>query len=151
MKPVRARIPLPYRLILIAVLLTSWITGITVYIFQKWIRVSGEFGATFHPLQTDARQIHGAAAFGMMIIYGYLLASHVPFGWKQQRQRKLGLLLLTLQFLLIISGYIIYYTGNPQLLQYTATAHIIVGLTFPLILIAHITLSLEARRKRSKS
>jgi hypothetical protein len=145
MKAVRAKIPLPYRLILIGALLTSWTTGITIYILQKWVRVQGEFGLTYHPFQSDSRQIHGAAAFAMMIIYGYLLASHVPYGWKQQRQRKLGLLLLGLQFLLILSGYIIYYTANETLQHFTATAHIITGLTFPLILIAHIALALKAR------
>ncbi len=145
MKPVRARIPLTYRLILIGAILTSWTTGVTVYVFQEWVRVNGEFGLTYHPVQTITRQIHGASAFAMMIIYGYLLASHVPFGWKQKRQRKLGLLLLGLQFLLIISGYTIYYSGNKSLVHFTATAHIIVGLTFPLILISHIALALKAR------
>jgi hypothetical protein len=87
----------------------------------------------------------------MMIIYGYLLASHVPHGWKQQRQRKLGLLILGLQFFLILSGYIIYYTANESLQQFTCTAHIITGLTFPLILIAHIALALKARSKAKTS
>ena len=151
MKTVRSRIPLSYRLILIGMLLTSWITGITIYIFQKWVRVQGEFGLTYHPAQSDFRQIHGASAFAMMIIYGYLLASHVPHGWKQQRQRKLGLLILGLQFFLILSGYIIYYTANESLQQFTATAHIITGLTFPLILIAHIALALKARSKAKTS
>lgn len=146
MKPVRAKIPLPYRLTLIGVILTSWTTGITIYILQKWVRVQGEFGLTYHPSLSNFRQIHGAAAFAMMIIYGYILAAHVPSGWKQRRQRKLGLLLLALQFLLIISGYIIYYTGNENLFYLTATTHIITGLTFPLILIAHITLALQARK-----
>jgi len=151
MKPVRAKIPLSYRLTLFAVLLTLWITGVSLYLFQKYIRVSGEFGLTYHSSQVLFRQIHGAAAFTMMIIYGYLLASHVSYGWKQKRQRKLGVTLVLVQLSIIITGYMVYYVGNDFILHTAATTHLLLGLSFPLLLISHIYLVIRSKSSKTKT
>jgi len=150
MARVGAKIPYQYRIILFSVLLISWCTGIGVYIFQEWIRVETPIGLGLHPAQKITRNIHGAAAFAMMIIYGYILASHVPSSWRQNRQRIAGLFLIGMQFVLIISGYLVYYAAGEELLKVVKFTHLIVGVMFPTILIIHIIGAMVTKPKRRK-
>lgn len=140
MSPIRAKIPLNYRLFLFTVILVAWLSGIGTYILQEWVRVDTELGLSNHPQQYNIRRIHGVSAFLMMIIYGYMLASHVPASWKQNRQRISGIILLSAQFILIASGYFIYYFAkiDDWVTSYIKNTHLIVGILFPTMLIAHI-------------
>jgi len=118
----------------------AWVSGIGTYIFQEWVRVETIFGASYHPQGKNLRNIHGASAFFVMIVYGYLLASHIPAGWKQNRLRKSGLFLIGAQFLMIVTGYFIYYLAKEDDLvtEYIKLTHLIVGVMFPTMLIIHI-------------
>lgn len=152
MSPVKAKIPLNYRLVLFIVLLISWLSGLGTYIFQEWVRVDTEFGLSYHPQQKNIRRIHGASAFFMMIIYGYLLASHIPAGWKQKRLRKSGLVLIAAQFMMILTGYFIYYFAKEDDLatELIKTTHLIVGVLFPTMILVHIFSVIYAKARKSK-
>ncbi|MGJ8635013.1 MAG: hypothetical protein ACSHX7_13935 [Luteolibacter sp.] len=138
MPRVTIKIPWAYRSWLFTVLLTSWCTGIAFFILNRWITVEGDFGPEKHPWQFTILKVHGAAAFLMMIFYGYLLASHIPAGWKAKRQRALGLALVSAQGLLILTAYFLYYAAGESFRQFIGYAHLITGVTFPFLLLAHI-------------
>jgi len=138
MARVTFRIPWSYRIWIFLFLLISWLTGIAFFVLNKWIFVEGEFGPEKHPWQYPVLRIHGAAAFLMMITYGYLLASHVPAGWKQKRQRRSGLILVCAQGFLILSAYGLYYLADEGFRVLVSYAHALVGVTFPLLLAVHI-------------
>lgn len=152
MNKIRAKIPLNYRLFIFFLILIAWLSGIGLYIFQEWIRVDS---FSYHPFQKYIRRVHGAAAFLMMITYGYLLASHVPSSWKQRRLRISGLALLTSQFIMIITGYFIYYLiqENDIATDIVKATHLVVGLLFPTILIIHILTAIHSKptRKTNKA
>lgn len=148
MAKVRSKIPLNYRIVLFTVLSLSWCTGLGLYVMQRWIRVQTPFGEGYPEQLAFTRQVHGVAAFCMIFIYGYLLASHVPEGWKQRRMRGLGLTLLLMQLLMIVSGYIIYYASDPKLLVVVKYMHFVTGLSYPLILVCHIFSGALSRPRR---
>ncbi len=116
----------------------SWVTGVTFFVLNRWVEIEGEFGPEKHPAQATFLKVHGAAAFLMMIGYGYLLATHIPAGYKSQRQRVLGLSLVAAQGFLILTAYGLYYIGGADFRALVGYAHASVGFIFPLLLAAHI-------------
>lgn len=141
------RIERAYRLALFAFLLASWTSGISFFVMDRWVSVEGEFGPQKHPWQFSVLKVHGAAAFSMMIAFGYLLASHVPAGLKTQRRRRSGLILVGAQGFMIFTAYLLYYLGDEVWRQSTSYAHAFVGFCFPFLLITHL---MQGRRRRRR-
>jgi hypothetical protein len=138
MARVTLKIPWQYRTWLFAFILLSWVTGVTFFILNRWVEVEGEFGLEKHPAQAIFLKAHGAAAFLMMISYGYLLATHVPAGYKSKRQRFLGLSLVAAQGFLILTAYGLYYVGGQNSHDLIGYAHASVGFIFPFLLATHV-------------
>ena len=150
MARIALKIPWKYRLWIFIILLISWCSGIAFFILNRWVIVEGEFGPMKHPWQYKVLKFHGAAAFLMMISYGYLLATHIPVGLKQQRQKKCGLTLVVVQGFMIFSAYLLYYAGD-QNREIIGWAHASVGFIFPFLLALHIINGIRERKKRGKN
>lgn len=131
---------------LFALLALNWLSGVGFFVFNRWITVEGDFGPQHHPWQHLFLKVHGGAAFLMMIAYGYLLASHVPSGWKTRRARTLGLTLVSVQGFLIVTAYILYYVAGEDFRQWVGYAHASVGFLFPFLLASHVYSGLRWRR-----
>ncbi len=142
------RITKLYRYSLFALVLTSWTSGVSFFILNRWVSVEGDFGPEKHPWQFNILEIHGAAAFLMMLVFGALLAAHVPVGWRVQRVRPLGLALVIALALLMTSAHFLYYLGDEEFRQWTAYVHAAIGFSLPFILIAHLWQGSKRRRRR---
>lgn len=138
MARINLKIPLRYRAWLFFFIMLSWVTGITFFAMNRWLTIEGPFGPEKHPAQAAFLKIHGATAFLMMISYGYLLATHVPAGYRSRRQRAVGLSLVVAQGFLVITAYGLYYAGGEDFHSLIAYAHAGVGLIFPFLLSLHI-------------
>ena len=138
MARITLKIPWRFRAWLFAFIMLSWVTGVTFFILNQWLEIEGEFGPEKHPAQATFLKIHGGAAFLMMISYGYLLATHIPAGYRSRRQRVLGLGLVAAQGFLILTAYGLYYVGGADFHALIGYAHASVGFLFPFLLAAHI-------------
>lgn len=128
-------------------LMLSWITGLTFFSMNRWLTVEGDFGPEKHPLQFSVLKTHGAAAFLMMIAFGYLYASHVSVGWPIKKMRIWGLLVVGAFVFLICSAYGLYYLGDEGFRQFVSYAHFSVGLSLPFLVIVH---RFQGRKQRGK-
>lgn len=144
---VKVKISKPYKRWLYGLLTLSWASGVTFFILHTWFMVEGDYGLVKHPWQFPALQIHGAAAFLMMISFGFLLGTHVSYGWKVKPKRKLGITLVSIISFQIITAYILYYIAqdNPRII--VAYAHLAVGFTFPIVLSLHILMKNKSPKK----
>ena len=147
MARVGARIPGSYRTILFLILTLSWTTGLTFFVLNPWVTTEGDFGPEKHPWQSSVLKIHGAAAFIMMIGFGYMLASHIPAGWRTKRLRRVGLSLVISESLLISSGYLLYYAAGDGFREMVSYIHTAIGFGFPFLLATHIYLGLRRRAR----
>ena len=147
MSSLSLRFPRAYRIVLSAVLLTSWISGIAFFVFRRFVEIEGDFGPEKHPLQFVFLKIHGGAAFLMMISFGLILSGHVSMGWKSRRERVLGLALIGAVSFLVVTAYLLYYIAGETARPVVEYAHFAVGLTLPALVIAHIV-SGKRRPKR---
>ncbi len=144
MSRIALRFPRKAKLALYSLTLLSLSSGLGFYILNRWFQVEGDFGPEKHPWQATVLKIHGASAFLTLIGFGYLLASHIHVGWRSRRNRVLGITLVGTIIAQILTGYGLYYASTEQR-EVLATLHLYSGLSFPLVLIAHIIM---ARRTR---
>jgi peptidoglycan/LPS O-acetylase OafA/YrhL len=82
-------------------------------------------------------KIHGAAAMASMLLFGALLAQHVPRGWKARANRNSGATLLAGALWLVVSGYALYYSGSEPLRAFASQTHFWIGVAFAVVLGLH--------------
>ena len=111
--------------------------------------VEGDFGPEKHPWQYPVLQLHGAAAFLMMIVFGSIIAAHLPASWSLNRMRIIGSLMIGVVSLQIITAYGLYYLSDEQIRHWVANMHAAVGVTLPLVLIFHLVMGVKTRRRRT--
>lgn len=151
LKRITARVPKLYQSILFTVLATSWVSGVTFFILNTFITVEGDFGPQKHPWQFPAISIHGFAAFSMMILFGAMLASHVPLTWKIKKLRLWGLTFVSAVSLQIITGYTLYYIAGENSRIFIGYIHLVIGISLPLLLTLHILSAVKRRKYLSKT
>lgn len=138
MRRIALHFPVRWRAGLGALLAWSWLTGVTFFALHRWFQVEGEFGPEKHPLEPWLIKAHGAGAFLSLMAFGYLLASHIPTGWRSKRSRKGGVALVIALSLMVLTGYGLYYLGDEEWRAATAWLHLGLGLSFPFLLVLHI-------------
>ena len=121
------------------ILATSWITGLTFFILNKFFIINGEFGIGYHPWQFPILKIHGASSFFIMVIFGYFLASHVKKNWYSKNKKPLlGIVLLSMPILSMITAYTLYYISSDTSRNIVGYIHFFIGFFLPFVLVAHI-------------
>ena len=83
-------------------------------------------------------KIHGAAGFAFLLILGALLQQHVPAGWKENRQRPSGILLIAGSAFLILTGWGLYYVGGDTFRHALSISHSWLGVLLPLAIVLHV-------------
>ncbi len=138
MRLIELRLRTALRRVLYTVLATSWATGIAFYTLRRWFQIEGDFGLETHHWQQPILQMHGAAAFAMLMLIGAMLANHVPAGWRSGRSRVHGVVLACSMSVMAISAWCLYYLGVEDIRTWIANVHLLIGLTMPIQIGVHI-------------
>ena len=93
---------------------------------------------------------HGAAAMLTLFVLGVLYPLHVARGWRARRNRLTGAGLVAVSILLILSGYLLYYSGGETTRTLASRIHTWVGLALPLLVVIHILRGRALRVGRDK-
>ena len=117
---------------------TLFLSGLSWLYFYYFVRVEGEFGFQFHPLQNTSLVVHGISSLLFLIAIGSVLPMHVIRAWRLKRNRISGGIYLTLISLLILTGIGLYYLGGEFIRNLASLVHWVIGLVFPVALGAHI-------------
>jgi hypothetical protein len=83
-------------------------------------------------------KLHGGAAMAALIVIGALLPHHVPGGWTAKLNRKSGVTTLVVASMLVLTGYLLYYTGDETYREFASYFHLGAELAFAALLIFHI-------------
>jgi hypothetical protein len=86
----------------------------------------------------DAAGLDSRAAMAALIVIGALLPHHVPGGWTAKLNRKSGVTTLVVASMLVLTGYLLYYTGDETYREFASYFHLGAGLAFAALLIFHI-------------
>lgn len=97
--------------------------------------------------------VHGAGAMIFLLLLGALLPLHIQGNWASDRNRWTGIVMLAVNALLIVTAYILYYSGSDLVRGWGSDLHIAGGFFLPLWIAVHVWLGrrarLAAQRRRS--
>lgn len=124
-----------------------WVSGAAWLYLKFFAQVPGDLGPGANPAQPLWMRIHGAAAMGFLMAFGALLLRHVPMGWKDGRERRIGGLLTAVCAVLIITGWGLYYLVDQRLRSATSLLHWAVGLLLPAIIAIHAAVGRRHKRQ----
>lgn len=127
-----------------------WLSGAAWLLLHYYGQVESEFGPETNPLEPWMLRIHGLALIPALLGFGGLFVVHIPKGWKDRRQRHIGLGLTVLTALLIVSGYLLYYLGDETIREWASLAHWLIGLGAPAVFVWHYVARTDARARRAK-
>jgi len=125
-----------------------FVTGVLWLAFRHFVRVPGEFGPQPHALEPWWLKLHGAAAMAFLILLGTLLRGHIPRGWRLRRNRVSGAGLVSVNAVLIATGWALYYLGSESVRPVVSAVHWGLGLGLPAGLLWHARRGLKSRRAR---
>jgi hypothetical protein len=80
-----------------------------------------------------------------LVLLGALYPLHMRLGWRANRNRVSGSLMVTINGLLILTAFGLYYFGSDVLRAWTGYVHIAVGLALPSLDGVHILLGRHNR------
>lgn len=121
------------------------VTGIAWLLFDRFVRVAGDFGSEHHPAEHLVLIAHGVAAYAFLIIGGALIPVHVTLGWNTGRNVKTGLTLAAACLVLAVSALGLYYVGDELSRNVVSIVHWLIGLLGIPALLVHV---LTGRRGR---
>jgi len=91
---------------------------------------------------------HAASYYLTLLMVGALWTVHMRAGWLRRENIISGMALISALALLALSGLLLYYAGEDNVVNAAVLAHVGVGLLLPAVLIVHI---FGARRAQSRA
>ena len=143
------KIPKQYRYVFYFALTLCWFSGVSFWVLHNFGMVEGEFGTEPHFLQYPTLQVHGFAAFLMLLCLGALFTAHVPATWSMEKAKKTGLSFLIFVSVSVLSAYSLYYLVSEDWKTWLANGHALVGVFLPLLLFIHIKVARRRRMRRA--
>lgn len=140
--PVREPIRLSarHKRALYTIVLGLWSSGALWLVFHYFMRVTGEFGETAHPLENWWLRLHGLMAFAALVAIGSVLPVHARRAWQLDKNRRSGLAMKLYLLWLALTGYALYYFLSDANEAWLPLAHWIAGLALPLAGLLHVRL-----------
>jgi len=105
----------------------------------------GDGGEAWQAVAANLLMIHGGAAMVTLVLLGALYPLHMRLGWRANRNRVSGCLMVTINGLLILTAFGLYYSGADVLRAWTGYVHIAVGLALPILVGIHVLLGRRSR------
>jgi hypothetical protein len=114
-----------------------WLSGCIWLLLHQLFAVQGEFGTLQNPWEPAVLLVHGIVAIIGLYILGWLSARHIAAVWDQSRRRVSGMALLTLLFVLSVSGFALFFLTNDEVRSWSGDVHEILGLVIIAFAIEH--------------
>jgi hypothetical protein len=132
------RLPRWHEWLIYAVVALLLLSGVAWLLFDRFGKVSGEFGPEPNPALPWLLLVHGTASYAFTIIGAMLVSVHMRLGWSSGRNRPSGLVLVAFSLFLLLTGLALYYSTGEQMRAIVSLSHWVIGLTIPLQIIVHI-------------
>ncbi|NBV06790.1 MAG: hypothetical protein EBS06_06100 [Proteobacteria bacterium] len=122
------------RIFLYLTTLILFLSGVVWLILNFFI----DYDSELRFLNVWSLRLHGAAAYGLLIVFGMLISTHISFNWRvKKNRRKSGIILTVFLAILVVTGCLLYYLGDEAIRNYVSYIHWIGGIFFSTILLLH--------------
>jgi hypothetical protein len=150
MSNISRKIAKKYRYLFYSFLSLSVFSGSGFWLLRNFAMVKGDFGPESHFLQYPFLQLHGFAAFMMLMALGSIFTSHVSKTWPLGKAKKSGVTLMSFIIFSLLSAYSLYYLVSEDWHVLLGNSHAIVGLLLPTLLFFHIKMARKSRHKKKQ-
>ncbi|MGZ3652406.1 MAG: hypothetical protein ACXVB9_00135 [Bdellovibrionota bacterium] len=127
-----------FRALLYSVSLALLATGVIWELLDRFVTVSTAIGEMKHPAQPWVLRLHGAAALISVFVFGQLYSSHIRPSWRSRRKRWTGSILVGVITVLILSGYLLYYSSGDEFRSLVSFSHLWLGIAAPAPFLFHL-------------
>jgi heme A synthase len=90
--------------------------------------------------------VHGGGAMATLLLLGALMPVHAYQAWRRRKNRVSGMVMLTLNAVLVVTSFGLYYIASETVRPWMSNIHIAGGFCLPFLFVLHIALG---RRTRS--
>jgi hypothetical protein len=97
-------------------------------------------GETWQAVSANLLMVHGGAAMVTLMLLGALVPVHGLRAWRARKNRITGTAMASLNAVLIVTAYGLYYFGSEHLRPWLTNIHLAAGCALPIQLIFHIYL-----------
>lgn len=124
-----------------------FLSGVAWLFSRSFLSVETEYGALPAPYEAWSMKVHGAAVPVFLVVFGWLFPVHITRGYRSGWNLVSGLLLLGMISSLILTGYLLYYSGGEGSRRFSSLAHSILGVGAIGVIVSHIVLGRRAVRQ----
>jgi hypothetical protein len=128
--------PAALRLAIWVVLGALWASGCGWLALHFGFEVPTAFGPLPNPWEASVIEAHGILAVAAVFLIGWVSASHIRERWTGRRNRISGMTLAAVAALLVVSGYMLYYSTDRSH-AVAAAAHEVIGVLAVVLAITH--------------
>jgi predicted small integral membrane protein len=89
--------------------------------------------------------MHGGTAMATLLLLGALIPLHVRRSWRSGRNPTSGSVMVTLNAVLVVTAFGLYYLGSEAVRPWMSWTHLVVGFSLPVLLTLHIFLGRRTR------
>jgi heme A synthase len=91
--------------------------------------------------------LHGGGAMLTLLFLGALVPLHVQRAWRGRKNRTTGVTMVTLNVLLVVTAFGLYYAGSDAVRLWISDVHIAIGVILPALFIVHVLLGRRSARR----
>src|SRR5262249_4302678 len=97
----------------------------------------GPSGDTWQGIGAHLLMGYGGAPLAVVLVLGGLISVHVRPGWRARKNRFSGGAMVTLNGLLIVTAFGLYYSGSDLMRPWISAAHIAAGFALAALIVIH--------------
>jgi hypothetical protein len=124
-----------------AVFSVLFLTG-AVWLVADWQKDADDI---WQQVAANLLMIHGGAAMLALMALGALIPLHLVRAWRARKNLASGLIVVTVNAVLIVTAFGLYYLGSETVRPWMSWIHIAGGFSLALMLPFHILLGRRAR------
>jgi hypothetical protein len=114
-----------------------FVTGVGWLLADQMKDASG-ISEAWQTTAANLLMLHGAAAMVTLMLLGALVPLHVQRAWRSRRNRLTATIMLTLNSVLVVTSFGLYYAGSEALRPWTSNIHVDLGLCLPALFFVHV-------------
>jgi hypothetical protein len=111
-----------------------FVTGAAWLLADAW----KESADVWHDIAANLLMLHGGAAMIALMLLGALVPLHLRRGWRAKKNRLTGTVMATVNAVLIVTAFGLYYLGSETARPWISRIHYGVGFALPILGLVHI-------------
>jgi hypothetical protein len=111
-----------------------FITGAGWLLADAW----KESTDVWQEIAANLLMLHGGAAMIALMLLGALVPLHLRRAWRAKKNRVTGTIMATVNAVLIVTAFGLYYFGSEALRPWTSRIHYGVGFALPILGLVHV-------------